>query len=410
MNFIDIVFFFYMFVGLYMTMLMLLVYFPNRKNMFFTFDGKPEPVSIVMPCWNEADTIGQAIEGLLKLDWPKNMLEIIVVDDCSKDNSVEVIKKYVKKYKNVKGIYRSKNSGGAATPTNDGIKVARYKYVAVADGDAVPNKEALRKMIGFLQKDEKIAGVTCAVLVNNPNKFFEKLQAIEYVVIAFARKLLDFVDAVYVTPGPFALYKKDILIEIGLFDPNNITQDIEIVWRLMSKGYKARMALSTRVYVRTPKKVRAWWHQRVRWSIGGTQTLWRYKSWAFRKNMLGLFIIPFFSASSFLGILGLGIFSYLIIKNLASTYFTATYSVGAETAVVAFRELSFNPSILNFFGAALFLLGIFYMLFGIFTMKELKSKFVNFYTMTFFLTLYLIFFPVIMIDALVRMAIGKYSW
>lgn len=378
--------------------------------MFSYVKGTPEPVSIVMPCFNEVSTIGKAIEGLLTLDWPKGMLEVIVVDDCSTDGSQQVIKKYAKKYKNVRCILRTKNFGRAAGPTNQGIKIAKYNYIAVADADAVPDRDALQKMIGFLQKDKTIAGVTGAVLVKNPKRFIEKLQAIEYVSIAFARKLLDFIDAVYVTPGPFALYKKDVLFEIGLFDEKSMTQDIEIVWRMMAKGYRARMALDTRVYVDSPRTLRQWWKQRIRWNIGGTQTLWKFKHWAFRRNMLGMFIIPFFSSSLLLGAFGLGLFAYLGVKRILSTYFTTSLSVGAGTSVVQLQDLSFSPSVLNFFGIVLFLLGVFYTLFGIGTLRELRSKYVGFYSMVSFLTIYLLLFPVNLIHSLYKMARGKYGW
>ncbi len=215
MNFIDFVFFFYNFIALYMLTLMITVYFPHRKEMFYYPPGKPEPVSIVMPCYNEADSIGKAIENLLNLNYPKDMIEIIVVDDRSKDNSVEIVKKYVKKYKNVRLIVNERNSGGAAEPTNIGIKAAKYDYVAVADADSYPEKDALLKMIGFLQKDKTIGGVTGAVLGKGNETFMQQMQYLEYVVISFARKLLDYVDSVYVTPGPFALYRKKFFLRLG---------------------------------------------------------------------------------------------------------------------------------------------------------------------------------------------------
>ena len=70
MNFVDFVFFFYTFVGLYMLSLMIIVYLPYRKKMFDYPQGKPEPVSIVMPCYYEAGSIGKAIENLLNMNYP----------------------------------------------------------------------------------------------------------------------------------------------------------------------------------------------------------------------------------------------------------------------------------------------------------------------------------------------------
>jgi len=409
-SFIDGIFFTYMFIGTYMISLFLFIYLSNRKEMFSYPKSKPEPVSIITPCYNEADTIGKTIEALLKLDYPKKMIEIIVVDDKSTDNSVEVIKKYVKKYKNIRLIVNKTNSGGAAIPTNLGIKAAKYDYIAVTDADSSPQPDTLIKMIGFIQKDKKVAAVTCAVVANKPKKFIQKLQSIEYIVIAFGRKLLDLVDAVYVTPGPFALYRKKIIIEIGLFNPKNLTQDIEIVWRLIAHGYKARMCLSAKVYSTTPEKFKIWWKQRIRWNIGGTQSILQHKKLIFRKGMLGAFIIPYFSLSLFLGIFGLGLFTYLITRRILFYYLSTKYSIIAQSTILSFQDLTFAPSILNFIGAALFVLGAGFTILVIAIMKEPQVKNKNIFNLLFYLFIYLTIYPFIMITALYKLARGKYSW
>lgn len=410
-NFIDGIFFFYMFVGLYMLSLFLLIYFPNRHRIFSYEECKEVPVSIVMPCYNEEEYIGEAIESLLKLDWPKDKMEIIIVDDKSKDNSVKIIQKYAKKYPNVRLIVNKVNSGGAAEPTNIGIMAAKYDYIVVADADTTPQPDALRKMIGMLQKDKKVGGVTCAILSKEQKTFMQKLQSIEYVAIAFGRKLLDMVDCVYVTPGPFAVYRKKVLIDVGLFDKKNITQDIEIVWRLLSKGYVARMCLAARVYSNTPEGFKAWWKQRIRWNIGGTQTLWKYKKYFFRNGMLGAFILPFFSSSMFLGLFGLGIFSYLMCRRILVSYLATQYSLYASTTILRMSDLSFAPSILNFFGIAMFFLGASFTLLGLSVMQErrlIKNR--NIFNFLFYLIVYLMIYPFIMITALCKLITGKYSW
>lgn len=410
MGFIDSVYLLYTFVGLYMIVLMFFVYFPNRKKMFKYPLGKPEPVSVIVPCYNAAHNIGKTIDALLNLDYPKNMIEIIVVDDASTDNSKEVIQSYVDKHKNVRGIFRKENFGMASGPTNQGIRAAEHEYILVTDDDSSPEKDALKKMIGFLQKDKTVGAVTPTILVKNPKKFIEKLQAIEYIMISFSRKLLDFVDSIYVTPGPFALYKKKVLLEVGLFDEKNMTQDIEIVWRLLSHGYKARMVLGARTYVDSPKDIKSWWRQRIRWNIGGAQTMFKYKRWIFRENMLGRFILPFFSISLFIGLFGLGMLVYLLSRRFIYSYLSAKYSATAETAIIVLSDLSLNPSILNFFGIVLFIIGLFYTLFGIYTMSELRKEHMGFYSMTIYLTIYLSIYPINLIHSLIKMARKNYSW
>lgn len=407
-NFIEGVFFFYMFIGLYMLLLLLFIYLPNKERLFRYPKGKPEPVSVVIPCYNAEKTIGKAIESILNLDYPKEMIEVIVVDDRSKDRSSEIVRSYAKNNNRVRLIVNERNSGGAAEPTNIGVRNARYKYIAVADDDSSPEPDALGKMIGFLQEDEKTAAVTCAVLSRKPRTFMQKLQAIEYSVIAWNRKLLDLVDSVYVTPGPFALYRKKALFEVGLFDTKNLTQDIEIVWRLLSKGYKARMCLDARVHTETPEKFREWFRQRQRWNIGGTQTLIKYKNLVFRKGMLGAFIIPFFSFSLFLGIIGLGIFSYLVFNRILLNYLIAHYSLYADVALLRIQDITFYPSILNYFGAVLFLAGTWFTFTGLGVMGQGRKG--NLFNIFFYILIYLAVYPFIMISALYKYSTGKYSW
>ncbi|MEK6927698.1 MAG: glycosyltransferase family 2 protein [Nanoarchaeota archaeon] len=410
MNWIDFAFFFYMFVGIYMLSLLIITNYSKKEQLFYYPKGKPEPVSVVMPCFNDSEHLGEAIEALLALDYPKEMLEIIIVDDKSSDNSVEIAKQYARKYKNIRFIQRKTNSGGAAQPTNDGILNAKYNYIAVVDSDSTPRKDALIKMIGFLQNDQKVGGVTCAVLSKPPVTFFQKIQAIEYAIIAWNRKLLDTLDAVYVTPGPFALYRKKTLMEIGLFDTKNLTQDIEIVWRLRSCGYVAKMCLDTRVESATPTSFKAWFKQRIRWNIGGTQTLLKYKSYIMKNGTLGYFIIPFFCMNLFLGLIGLGLYTYLLSRKIFLYYLTTYYSYIGDTSLFVLKDLSFSPSILNFLGAALFIAGLLFTLEGLGVMKQERFGKGNLFNIMFYIIVYLAVYPFIMLTGLIKLMTGRYKW
>jgi len=238
----------------------------------------------------------------------------------------------------------------------------------------------------------------------------QKLQIIEYSIISWARKLLDCVDAVYVTPGPFALYRKSTLMKVGLFDTKNMTQDIEIVWRLKSHGYIARMCLDTRVYSQTPEKFKEWWKQRIRWNIGGTQCIIKYRSYIFRNGMLGGFIIPFFSFSLFLGLFGLGLFVYLFTKRVVIKFLAAKYSIYGGTTILRLQDLSLNPTVLNFFGIVLFVWSFIFVLIGLNIMDMRGRKEVNMFNIIYYQLVYLSIYPFIMITSLYKYLRGKYSW
>lgn len=409
LNLLETLYFFYIFMALYMLSLFVLLYIQNRKSLYGYPKGRPEPVSIIVPCYNEAESIGGTIESLLALNYGAP-LEIVVVDDRSSDNSAGIVRKYAMKHGNVRLIVNRKNSGGAAQPTNIGIRNAKYDFIAVADADSTPEPDSLIKMIGFLQEDKMVGGVTCAIKAKHRNKFIEKLQAIEYSIIAFTRKLLDSVDGVYIMPGPFALYRKKILEKVGGFDEKNLTQDIEMTWRILYNGYRVRMCLDTAVHSVTPVKFKAWWKQRVRWNIGGLQTLLKYKKVFFRKGVLGLFVVPLFTIGYLTGLLGFIVFSYLILKKIYVSYLSTKFSIYLGTEVLKLSELNLSANILSFFGISLLILGISFTLLGLSVTKEKDLRNKAPMNLAFYFLVYLSIYPVLLIYSAYKFMRGNYTW
>jgi len=323
MDVLPIIYLIYMFISLYMLNFFLIIYFKNRKNFFDSPETtKKYSISFVVPAYNEGKTIEDTIKHIFDIDYA-HIKQVIVVNDCSTDNTKQVLQKLKKKYKKLIIINNKINLGNAARSQNVGLKYVKGDLIAIVDGDSFPARDSLKKMVGFFD-DPKVGAVTVPVLARNREKFIEKLQALEYIAISFGRKLLEYVDAIYVTPGPLALYRKEALLGIGGFDEDNLTQDIEATWDITSRGWDRKMALSTSVTSQVPDKWGVWWKQRRRWNIGGLQCIWKYRNSLGRHGMLGAFIIPFFVLSLFLGLIGLGIFFYLLITNIISKFLYTT--------------------------------------------------------------------------------------
>jgi len=170
------------------------------------------------------------------------------------------------------------------------------------------------------------------------------------------------------------------------------------------------MCSATSVHSYTPTTFGAWWRQRIRWNVGGTQAIIKYHKKIFKNSMLGYYIIPYFSMSLFIGLFGLGIFSYLLIKRFLVSYLITKYSLYANTALLTMQDLSFFPSILNFLGITLFALGSSFTLFALSKIArgEIRNK--NIFNMAFYLTVYLAIYPFIMVSALSKLIMGRYSW
>lgn len=398
-----------MFISLYFLSFYLLLYNRGRKELFDCPELKKHfSVSVIIPAYNSSKTIKNAVEAIFDLDYD-NIIEVIVVNDCSTDDTRKIIEKLQKKYPKLKLINNKVNTGTAAGSQNIGLKHAKGELVAVIDDDSYPAKDSIRKMVGFFE-DEKVGAATVPILARNKTKFFEKLQALEYLAIAITRKLLERVEAIYVTPGPLALYRKKALQEIGGFDEKNLTQDIEVTWHLGIKGWDRKMCLDTRVTSTVPTKFKAWYKQRRRWSMGGLQTMWKYKNQIGRKNMFGFFVLPFFILSSFLGLVGLSIFSYLLLSNLMKKYIFVKFSFIANTAVVTLNDFYFTPSVLNYLGVMLFVLGAVFTLLLIYLIKEDIKLRGNVLTILVYMIVYMALYPFIMVTAIFKLIRRDMSW
>ncbi|MFZ5955373.1 MAG: glycosyltransferase [Nanoarchaeota archaeon] len=409
MEWLSYVYLTYMFISLYFLSFFFLLYLKNRKYMFkFSVSTKNPSVSVIIPAYNAGKTIENTVNAIFDSDY-SNILEVIVVNDCSKDNTKEVVENLQKKYPKLKLINNSKNLGNAAKAQNVGLKIAQGEIIAITDDDSYPAKEAIRKMIGFFES-EKVGAVTCPVLARNKDTFFEKLQAIEYNVIVIARKLLEYVDAIYVTPGPLGLYRKKALAEIGGFDEKNMTQDIEASWHLAVKGWERKMCLDTNVTTTVPSRFKDWFRQRQRWNIGGMQTIWKHKKEIKSRNIVGLFILPLFVLSSFLGLAGLSIFTYLIVNRVITEYLRIKFSFIADTAVVTLNQFYFTPSVLNYLGLVLFILGAIYTFGILFLMKEDLLNKRNIFNILFYMLIYLSVYPFVMVTAIWRLLKKDLKW
>ncbi|NOZ81552.1 MAG: glycosyltransferase family 2 protein [Candidatus Micrarchaeota archaeon] len=311
--------------GLYFAFLFLLIFSREKSRFSRYIEPKKFPsVSIIVPAYNEEDSVVKTLQNLKRLEYPGE-IEIILVDDGSTDATPKLAK-------TVPGVkVYTKPRGGKASALNFGLKKAKGRIIGVVDADSYPRRDSLVKAIGFFQ-DRNVAAVTTTILVRNARTFMERMQKIEYILIAWTRRLLDSFNSIYATPGPLTLYRKDVLLKVGGFDEKNLTEDIEIAWRLLSKGYRIKMSIPSVTYTKPPKTFSGWWRQRLRWNIGGMQTFFKYARMFFNRNVLGMFLLPFFSISYVLSLIGVSLMGYIIFKTLTFTLpsLIGSLSAGAQ--------------------------------------------------------------------------------
>ena len=408
-DWLTVVFLAYSFISIYFTIGFTMIYLPYRKE--FTKSPKltkEYSLSMVVPCFNEEKTIGETIQTLLKLDY-KNLKKIIVVDDCSTDGSYKIMRQFAKKYSRVIAVQTPNNTGNAAGAKNYGAKFVKTELIGFTDADSFPKKDSVRKMIGFFD-DKNVGAVTASILVKRRENVLEAVQAIEYKVIAFTRKLMGIIEAIYVTPGPLAVYRKKAFDKVGGFDEKNLTEDIELTWAMVANGYKVEMSLLSEVYSVAPRKVLEWFKQRLRWNIGGIQTMNKYKGSFLKNGMLGSFILPFFLFTWSIALLGIFILLYRIIRTIFVRSLSTLYSIQAETAILRFSEINLVPNVLVFFGILTLILSSAFTLFALYYVKERDFKKYGFFNVVGFMFFYLLSYPFILIASLYKFLRKTGSW
>lgn len=356
-SFITITYIVLFFFGIFFIMIFMLLHARNRKELFASPKIKNYPsVSFLVPACNEENTIEETINALLKIKYPKEKKEIIIINDGSKDNTLKIANALAKKHKEIKVL--DKPNSGKANSLNEAIKIAKGELIAVTDADSYPESTALIKMVGHFD-DRNVAAVTSRVLVKNINNLLGRFQVLDYSIIAWTRKLLDFVDSVYVTNGPLSIYRKSVVKKVGGFDPKNLTEDIEITWHILSEGYQTRMSYDAIVYTTVPEDLKTWTRQRVRWNLGGIQTVKKYWRSMFKKGAFGYFVIPYVTASFVLAIIGFLLFSRFIwIKG--NYYVSSIYYTFQGYAPWKYIEFSLSLTVLLFLAIIFFILAIIY--------------------------------------------------
>ena len=276
-------------------------------------------VSIIVPCFNEARTVKKTVMSLLGLNYPKDKLSILIVDDGSTDNTYAIAHTFTR-FKNV-SVVRQKN-GGKYTAMNYGIRQSTADIVGCLDADSTVDSEALMRMIPFFN-DTKVMAVTPAMRAivgdqgNGEKKssdsrskkptILQHIQRAEYNVGIFTKRVYAMIDAIHVTPGPFSIFRREVFDKIGYFRHAHNTEDMEIAFRLQSHGYRIANCHDAFVYTITPATLVKLYRQRTRWTYGFIKNLIDYRRCLFNKKYgnMGMLTMPF-------AVLGIGFVFYFV--------------------------------------------------------------------------------------------------
>jgi poly-beta-1,6-N-acetyl-D-glucosamine synthase len=235
-------------------------------------------VSILIPAYNEEKTIEETVHHCSNLNYPN--YEIIVINDGSKDNTVNILKELLVKYSNLRVVNVNENKG-KANALKQGVLISKGEYIAAIDSDALLDKEALLYIMPHFilpSYGERVGAVTGNPRIRNRSNLLSKIQLAEYSsIIGLIKRTQRILGKVMTVSGVFVVFRKKALIDVGLWDTDLITDDIGITWKLQRRFWDVRYEPKALCWMLVPETIKGIWKQRSRWAQGGIEVVLRHK-------------------------------------------------------------------------------------------------------------------------------------
>ena len=323
------------FLSVYIQVFLLYTFLERRKDIVVRGDDdkltltRYPSVSIVVPCYNEEKTIESTVESLLALEYPKEALKIILVDDGSKDDTWTIIQRFSSNPQIE--IYKKEN-GGKHTAMNFALEKIDSDFVGGLDADSFVHPQALVRIIKMFD-DSEIMAISPSIIVHQPKNIIQKAQKAEYDMSVYNKKMFGFLGAIHVTPGPFSIFRKKVFDDLGPYRKAHNTEDQEIALRMQEAGYRIDHCPDAYVYTVSPNTVTKLYRQRLRWIYGFIKNAFDYRRIIFRKKYgtVATFTIP----SGVISILSVMFLSGVILYNFIS------YLIDK---IIEIRTVGFNTS------------------------------------------------------------------
>lgn len=234
-------------------------------------------VSIVVPLKDEEKVADRLLKALLGFDYPSEKMEILIVEDGSTDKTVEACQRYARLYPDVVKLLHKHESNGKPSALNFALKHAKGEILAVFDADNVPEPDALKRAVAYF-RDPSVAAVQGRLCIINANENM-LTKFVSYEEAAWCEAYLrgkDVLNLFVHLKGSCQFIRRDVLEQIGGFNGEALSEDMDLSVRLIEKGYKIRYAPDVRSWQETPSHVRQFFKQRTRWFRGTMEVALKY--------------------------------------------------------------------------------------------------------------------------------------
>ncbi|MEU4133448.1 bifunctional polysaccharide deacetylase/glycosyltransferase family 2 protein [Streptomyces wuyuanensis] len=254
--------------------LMLLLSFGHarkvRRRRFRWGPAVTEPVTVLVPAYNEKECIENTVRSLMESDHP---IEVIVIDDGSSDGTADIVDDMW--LPNVR-VVRQANAGKPEA-LNNGIRNARHDIIVMMDGDTVFEPSTVRELVQPFG-DPRVGAVAGNAKVGNRDSLIGAWQHIEYVMgFNLDRRMYDVLRCMPTIPGAVGAFRREALERVGGMSDDTLAEDTDITMAIHRDGWRVVYAERARAWTEAPESVQQLWSQRYRWSYGTMQAIWKHR-------------------------------------------------------------------------------------------------------------------------------------
>ncbi|MGB0523131.1 MAG: cellulose synthase family protein [Flammeovirgaceae bacterium] len=247
------------------------------------------PVTIQLPLYNELYVVDRLIDTVASFDYPKDKLEIQVLDD-STDETVEIVRKKVEEWQakgiDIQHVRRGNRKGFKAGALQYGLSICKGEFVAIFDADFLPEKDFLLKTIPHFCDAQTGVVQTCWGHINEDYSLLTKLQAfglnahftIEQTGRHQGGHFLNF-------NGTAGIWRKQTIEDAGGWHSDTITEDLDLSYRAQLKGWKINYLEDIVAPAELPAAMNAFKSQQFRWTKGAAETLKKHFFNVLRANI-----------------------------------------------------------------------------------------------------------------------------
>ncbi len=288
---VFIAFFTFIIIFRYISFIFFSIMKTAQKTAEFRFNDRyfNPRVTIIVPAYGEEVTIATSIKSLVNQTY-KN-LEILIMDDGSKDNTYKIAKKF-EGYFNGKIIkVLTKKNGGKSRALNFAIERCSGELVMCVDADSKLEDDAVELMVRYFQ-DKEISAVAGSVFVSNTNNILTKLQALEYIEgLNMVRNGQAWLKLVNIIPGPIGMFRKSAIMEVGRYAHDTFAEDADLTLKLIERGHKIDFEPDAIAKTEAPDELLVLLKQRYRWTRGILQAIRKHSIHLFDFNNFNFSIV-----------------------------------------------------------------------------------------------------------------------